>query len=75
MVKLLLGEFTFLDPQIDGEHKAIIHRIDEVIEYPNEDIAMKTGEELLDFYESYLVLGSYGGELEYDKKYSKIIEE
>jgi len=75
MVKLLLGEFIFLDPQIDGEHKAIINRIDEVIECPNEDIASERGEELLDFYDSYLVLGSYGGELEYDKKYSKIIEE
>jgi hypothetical protein len=75
MAKLLLGQITFFDPQIDGEHKAIIHRIDEVIEYPNEDIAMENGEELLDFYESYLVLGTYTGELEYDKKYSKIIEE
>ncbi len=75
MVKLLVGDFTFLDPQIDGEHKCIINQIDDIITCPNEDIASETGEELLDFYESYLVIPSYSGEIEYEEKYSKLFEE
>ena len=74
-VKLLVGDFTFLDSQIDGVHKCIINQIDDVITCPNEDIANETGEELLEFYESYLVIPSYQGEIEYEEKFNKLFEE
>ena len=66
MAKLLLGEFTFLDPQIDGEHKCIVHKVDKEIEFNNEDIACEVGEMMLSQYEGYLVLPTYQGEVEYE---------
>jgi hypothetical protein len=73
--KVLVGDFTFLDPQIDGEHKCIINEVQGVLTCTNEDIANETGEKLLEMYESYLVLPSYGGEIEYDEKFNKLFEE
>jgi len=64
MVRLLLGEFTFLDEQNDGEYKAIIHRIDKVINCENEDKASELGDEMLDEFESYLVPTSYNGKID-----------
>ena len=66
-VKLILGNITFLDPQIDGEHKAIVHEVSGVIECPDEDTAMKIGEDMLCVAcESYLVPTTYSGEIEYE---------
>jgi hypothetical protein len=64
MVRLLLGEFSFLDEQNDGEYKAIIHRIDKVINCENEDKASELGDEMLDEFESYLVPTSYNGKID-----------
>tara|TARA_Y100000389_G_C17247206_1_gene406191 strand:+ start:290 stop:493 length:204 start_codon:yes stop_codon:yes gene_type:complete len=67
MVKLLLGEFTFLDPVIDGEHKCIINKVEKVVEFDCEDLACKSGEDMLELgYESYLVLPTYKGEVVYE---------
>jgi len=74
MVKLLVGDFTFLDPQIDGEHKAIINEVCAVLDCTNTDIAEEIGEKLLDTYESYLVLPTYNGKLEYQYRFKKLFE-
>jgi len=60
-VYLMLGDFTFLDPIIDGEHKAIINRIDEIKVFITVEQAEKYGEEQLDNFESYLVPQAYNG--------------
>lgn len=75
MVKLLVGDFTFFDPQIDGEHKCIVNRVDGVLTCFSEDLANECGEDMLKYYESYLVLPSYTGEIEYDEKFNKLFEE
>ena len=62
-VKLILGDITFLDIQIDGEYKAIINRIDEVIECKDYDDAEIQGENALDNCESYLIPTHYGHEI------------
>lgn len=74
MAKLLLGEFTFLDPQIDGEHKCIVVSVDAVLDCPDTDLAEEIGEKLLDTYESYLVLPTYNGKLEYQYRFKKLFE-
>lgn len=61
MIYLMLGDFTFLDPMIDGEHKAIINRIDEIKTFNTVDEAEEYGEEQLDNFESYLVPQAYNG--------------
>lgn len=65
MVHLILGNITFLDPQIDGEHKAIVHRIDKTLEFIDSDLAELNGEKYLDNFEAYLVPSSYKGDIEY----------
>lgn len=60
-VYLMLGNITFLDPIIDGEHKAIINRIDEIKVFVTVEQAEKYGEEQLDNFESYLVPQAYNG--------------
>ncbi len=74
-VKLLVGNFTFLDPQIDGEDKTIIHEILGVFECRDEDHASEMGEELLEEFESYLVPSVYGGEIIYEPNPEKNIKE
>lgn len=74
MVKLLVGWFTFFDPQIDGEHKCQINRVDAVLDCANSDVAEEIGEMLLDTYESYLVLPTYTGRLDYQYRYKTIFE-
>lgn len=63
---LILGSITFLDPQIDWEHKAIIDRIETVVNCTDFDNASKIGEELISncMYESYLIPKEYTGEIE-----------
>ena len=75
MVKLLVGDFTFFDPQIDGEHKCQINRVDNVLDCANSELAEEIGENLLDTYESYLVLPTYTGRLDYQYRYHKLFEE
>ena len=57
----MLGDFTFLDPIIDGEHKAIINRIDEIKTFKTVEEAGQYGEESLDEFESYLIPQVYQG--------------
>lgn len=66
MVRVYLGRMTFLDPQIDGEHKAIIHSIDKVILCDTEETASEVGERMLDVCESYFIPSLYRGEVEYE---------
>ena len=61
MIYLMLGDFTFLDPIIDGEHKAIINRIDEIKTFKTVEEAEQYGEESLDEFESYLIPQVYQG--------------
>lgn len=61
MIYLMLGDFTFLDERIDGEHKAIINRVDEIKTFNTVDEAEEYGEEQLDNFESYLVPQAYNG--------------
>jgi hypothetical protein len=75
MVKLLLGNFTFLDEEIDGKLKCIIHIIDGVIYCNSEDQAYEIGENLLEYYESYLVLPTYKGEIEFGEKFNTLFNE
>ncbi len=63
-VKLLMGQFSFLEEEIDGVFKAIIHTIYAVFEYDTEDEACEAGENMLSDYESYLVPASYKGEID-----------
>jgi len=64
-ITLLLGDFTFLDPKLDGEHKCIINCLDEVMAcFDTIDEAESMGEGLLELHESYLVLNSYKGSVE-----------
>lgn len=74
-VKLLVGDFTFLDRQIDGEHKTIINDVSGVFTCLNEESALELGENMLEFFESYLVLPTYTGEIEYEGRFSKLFEE
>ena len=57
----MLGDFTFLDPILDGEHKAIINRIDEIKTFKTVEEAEQYGEESLDEFESYLIPQVYQG--------------
>lgn len=63
-VILLLGDFTFLNREVDKETKTIINRIDSVILCSSEDSAEQIGEDLLDEYEGYLVPSSYSYPIE-----------
>lgn len=62
---VMLGDFTFLDPIQDGEHKVIINRIDEVKAFVTIEQAEKYGEEQLDNFEGYLVPQSYNGKISF----------
>ncbi len=63
-VKLIMGHISFLEEEIDGEFKAIIHQINAVFHYATEDEACEAGENMLSDYESYLVPSSYRGEID-----------
>ena len=61
MIYLMLGDFTFLDPIVDGKNETIINRIDEIKTFNTVDEALEYGEEQLDNFESYLVPQAYNG--------------
>ena len=61
MIYLMLGDFTFLDEKIDGEHKTIINRVDEIRTFDTIDEAEEYGEEQLHKFESYLIPQAYNG--------------
>ncbi len=71
---LILGSITFLDERADGEHKAIVHRIDCIIgvELERADIV---GESMLENYESYLIPEQYKGVIEYECEIPNLAEE
>lgn len=64
--KVIVGNITFLDPQIDGEHKAIINEVGGIYHIVGEDKANQVGEDMLKYFDSYLVLPSYKGEIVID---------
>ncbi len=66
--KVIVGDITFLDPQIDGEHKAIINQVGGIYYIVGEDKANQVGEEMLKYFDSYMVLPSYKGEVVIDDK-------
>jgi hypothetical protein len=75
-VILLLGDFTFLNPQTDGKTEAIINRIDRVMLCDDEDSASEIGEEQLeDGCESYLVPSSYLENKEATIKWDGMLDE
>lgn len=59
IIKLILGDITFLDEQIDGESKAIINSIDNIIYCESTDEAEIIGENSLNVSESYLIPSLY----------------
>lgn len=62
-VHVLLGDFIFYDEDIDNDYKCFINCIDEIVEI-DEDLAEEFCEEMLDTYESYLILEMYKGKIE-----------
>ena len=65
-MKLILGNITFLDRQIDGIHKAIVHEVHGVIDCGSEEQACRIGEDLVNEFESYIVPEVYTGIVEYE---------
>lgn len=67
---LILGNITFLDPQLgDKEYKAIVNKIDAIMVFDSKDEAEKMGEKFiseLDMYESYLIPSSYTFDIEFE---------
>jgi len=62
LIYVMLGHMTFLDPVLDGEHKAIIHRIDEIKGFYHLVEAEQYGEDSLHTKcESYLIPQAYNG--------------
>ena len=69
-VKVLLGSFTFLEPELnypkrhitrgDGVHKAIVHRIDKEIDVLVSELD-DFCEKSLETYEGYLIPSMYNG--------------
>ena len=68
--KVIVGNITFLDPQIDGEHKAIINEVGGIYHIVGEDKANKVGEDMLKYFDSYMVLPSYKGEIIIDDEHN-----
>ncbi len=66
---VLLGCFTFLEQQHDGEFKTIIHRIDEIKSFDTTDEALEYGEATIETgkFEGYLIPQVYMGEIEMEK--------
>ena len=64
-VKVLLGEMTFFDEQIDGKYEAIVHKIDRV-EMIDEHLADDFCEAMLSEHECYLVPEQYTGKIIYE---------
>lgn len=72
--KLILGNITFhhfSDEELklfktNKEHKAIVHRVDEVIECENSNKACELGEDKLNECESYLVPEAFNGEIVFE---------
>lgn len=64
-VKVLLGQFTFFDQQIDNKFMTIVHKIDEVV-MVDEDKVDYFCEASLDNHEGYLIPEYYNGEIEYE---------
>ena len=68
--KVIVGNITFLDPQIDGEHKAIINEVGGIYHIIGEDKANQVGEDMLKYFDSYMVLPSYKGEIVIDDEHN-----
>lgn len=68
--KVIVGNITFLDPQIDGEHKAIINEVGGIYHIVGEDKANEVGEHMLKYFDSYMVLPSYKGEIVIDDEHN-----
>ena len=64
-VKVLLGQFTFFDEQIDGVDKTIVHKIDKVV-MVDEDKVDDFCEASLDEHEGYLIPEYYNFEIIYE---------
>jgi hypothetical protein len=65
-MKLIIGIITFLDPQIDGVNKAIVHEVHGVLNCGSGEQAQRIGENLLDEFESYIIPEIYDGEIEWE---------
>lgn len=79
---LLLGNFTFhhfsdeeLKKHFGGvdhvegfDQKCLIHRLDDIKVFENEEQASIEGEELLNNFESYLVIPTFNGEIRFERK-------
>lgn len=66
MIPLIFGYITFLDPILDGQQKAIVHSIDEVVQCENSERAEILGEEGLETHDAYLIPSEYSGEIVYE---------
>jgi hypothetical protein len=62
--EVILGDITFLHEEIDGVNKAIINRIDTIIECNSPDEAEEVGEANLEIYDSYIVPSLYSFDIE-----------
>jgi hypothetical protein len=64
-VKVLFGEMTFFDEQIDGKHETIVHTVQK-IEMVEEEKLDNHCEEMLDNFTSYLIPEQYNGKIVYE---------
>jgi len=77
-IKIFVGDFTFLDEQIDGMHECIINSIEGVYKAIDEEQAYIIAEKLLEEYEGYLIPSIYTGKIRFsdlniEKQYRKLL--
>lgn len=77
-IKIFVGNFTFLDEQIDGTHECIINSIEGVYKAIDEDQADIISEKLLEQYDGYLIPSLYTGKIRFsnetiEKQYRKLL--
>lgn len=66
MIPLIFGNITFLDPVRDGQLKATVHSIHEIVQCENVERAEIIGEEGLKKHDAYLIPSEYSGEIVYE---------
>ena len=66
---VVLGLITFLEKKPDGEHKAIIHRIDTILDFESPERAEEFGCGAIDagHHDCYLVPSLYKGDIVLDR--------
>ncbi len=77
-IKIFVGNFTFLDEQIDGIHECIINSIEGVYKAIDDEHADIMSEKLLEQYDGYLIPSIYTGKIRFlndtiEKQYKRLL--